>query len=169
MRRVLLMLPSLVVACGAGSSGPGKFTGTVKGNALPIQSAVFLSGAEVWLSDTPNLCAKLTANQFPKSGAFVKLSFQPLATGTFTVDPASSRPNTASLQFFKLDANCQSTLAFGDSVATTGTLTISRFDTTKLVDGSFDATFGTADVTSASFSAAECAAPTLYPSPTCAD
>ncbi len=158
------MLPGMLLACSGGAAGgPGAFTGSVKGNGLLLQSALFVSGSEVWLSNTKDLCAKLTANQFPRGGAFVKLTLQPFATGSFSV------PNTATVQFFKLDADCKSTLAFGESIGSKGTVTIDRYEEKKLVGGSFEVTFGTADMTSASFTAGQCDAPTLYPNPTCAD
>jgi len=159
------MLPGLLLACsGGGGAGGNQFTGTVKGNSLLLQSALLVGGAEVWLSNTKDLCPKLVANQFPRNGAFVKLTFQQsLATGTFNV------PNPASLQFFKLDADCKSTLAFGDSIATKGTVTVARYEADKLLEASFEATFGSSDMTSGSFIANFCDAPTLYPNPTCAD
>ena len=55
------------------------------------------------------------------------------------------------------------------SIATSGSITINRYEENKLDDGTFTATFGSADMTSGNYIANLCSVPTLYPNPTCAD
>ena len=165
MRPLTLMLLSLT-ACGGGL---GNFTGTVQGNRLELKSVLLVANSEVWLSDTVDLCPKLKANQLPRNGAILKLTPRPVQAGDFTVDPSTStsKPNTVFAQFLKLDMSCANTVTFGNSIGTMGAVTLTRFDTGKMLDGTFDLTVGSSDAVKGRFSATYCDAPTLYPSPEC--
>lgn len=159
----------LLSALACGPAGPGKFTGTVQGNALELKDALLVANTEIWLSNTKELCPKLASNKFPKNGSIVKLILRPVATGDFKVDPSTSTsmPNTATMQFLKLNDTCNNTLAFGASIGTEGTVTVTRYDTSQQIDGTFDMTFGDTDAATGSFSARYCNAPTLYSAPEC--
>lgn len=161
------MLLSLTLACGGG--GTSTFKGTVKGTALEVKSAILLANTEVWLSSSDKLCENLAMNTYPKDGRILKLTLRPVETGSFTVDPSTATGNThtAFMQFFALDAACKSTIMFGDSVGTTGTVTVKSFEASKSIDGSFDLTFGSSDKVTGTFFGSYCDAPTTYPSPEC--
>ncbi|MBK7858214.1 MAG: hypothetical protein IPJ65_06245 [Archangiaceae bacterium] len=161
----LLPLLALGVACGGPSNS---FTGTVSGTSLEIKDAVVLSDTEVWLSSVDQLCEKLTANTYPKSGRIVKIQLHPVATGEFKVQASSSgADHNAFMQFIKLDDSCAMQLGFGESVASKGSLTVAHFEALKSMDGTFDVTFGSSDAVKGSFSARYCAAGTTYPTPEC--
>jgi hypothetical protein len=160
--------PLLIMLC-ACDGGPGIVSGTVQSNALIVGDSAFVSAQEIWLSSTTGLCSSLKANNLPKDGTLLKLIPHPVDTGDFTVNDsqATAPDHSVFLQFFKLDDNCIETLMFGQSVATAGTTTITRLDTTRGVTGTFDVTFGSSDHVTGSVNATFCDAPTLYPSPTC--
>jgi len=163
----LLLL--VTIACGGGPTGPGKFTGTVASIPLDLKDALFVGSKEVWLSSTEKLCDKLMHNQLPKGGTIAKFTLRPIEAGDFTVDPSTSTTtnHTVFVQFFKLNDTCTNTVAFGPSLGTSGTVTVTDAKDKNGVTGSFDVTFGSTDKTTGNFASTWCDAPTTYPSPEC--
>jgi hypothetical protein len=157
MRRLALLL---LVACG----GPGTFTGTVQAHNLKVADSVFLAGREIWLSSVSGFCSALQANTYPKGGTIVKITMDPVETGTFTISTMAG--HSAGMQFLPLDDTCNTTLTFGQSIATTGTVNIDDLEAMKSADGRFDVMF-TNDHVTGTFNASFCDAPTSYDHPDC--
>ncbi len=164
MRRTFLLL----VACACGTPR-GEFDGAVQMNALSVADSAFVGGQEIWLSSSSNLCASLKMNELPKGGTIAKIIPHPPAVADLTVDTSqdTGKTDTVFLQFFKLDDSCVNTLAFGPSIATVGSVTVTEFVDMQSIQGRFAVTFGNSDMVTGSFNAQFCDAPTSYPSPDC--
>jgi hypothetical protein len=153
----------LLCACG----GPGSFTGSVQGNTFAVADSALVGGVEIWLSSEQGLCSMLQKNTYPKNGTLVKIAPRPIGLGDFNVVESTTTDGTVSVSFLKLNDTCTSTLAFGPSTGTAGTVTLTQLTVSKIAVGKFTVTFGNSDQTSGDFNAAFCDAPTSYPTPMC--
>lgn len=165
----MMRFASIALLCCACGSVPNAFTGTVAGNGFEVKDAVLLAGQEIWLSSAENLCTKLSQQQYPKNGTIVKIVPHPVAERELSVAISTTADGTATMQFVKLDASCNNTLAFGVSAATKGTVKISKLTAGTSAVGEFDVTFGDNDPAKGTFNVVNCVAPLLYPNPTCVE
>jgi hypothetical protein len=172
-------LTSLAVVSLAACS-PNIVNGTVAGNGLVVADAALwaqkdssgnVEAAVLLLSDKPGLCDALKANRQAKNQTYLVLqlfSFNDQAQrlvpgpGDFTVvdtDPTRGG-NYATAQFVKTDSACVNTLSPAVSKAKSGLVKVSTLALTASSHGigTFDATFGTDNVTGA-FSTSYCEVP----------
>lgn len=185
MKKSLLVASLLLCAACA----PGSFSGTVAGNGLSVQDAIFMAMKDsngavmavmMAMSDVPDMCTVMKANKSPKSAtsvAFVlmdmnsDLTFAVPAAGDYPIPttPPTSGGKFAGGVFQKMDDTCTGTIADTSGTAESGTVTVSsiKIEEGGTMSGSFDATFGTSDKGTGSFNAAYCDIPETTTQPTC--
>jgi len=121
----------------------------------------------ILIINSPNTCAKLSANQLPRNAKGIAIAIgtnsasrlsAPTATGTYTVysqaATAGKTGNVATALYGATDANC---VPVSSIETTSGTVTLTRVDSSGY-SGTFDITFSDASHVTGSFSASKCAA-----------
>jgi hypothetical protein len=166
MHRLVACLLALT-ACSSTThvgGGSGAVNGTVAGNSLAPSDTVAIIGSQnssgvnvqyaaIVLSDVGAMCTRLTNHQAAPNGTGLALvvgtSAALVQPGTYTINAHGAE--TATAEFAKVDAKCQSTLM---DAATGGTVTITTFSTSE-VSGAFQLTFPDGSL-SGSFDAPAC-------------
>ncbi len=121
----------------------------------------------ILISNSPNTCAKLSANQQPRNAKWIVIAIgtqsgsrasAPTGTGNYTVYSQAAivgaTGNVALAVYAATDANC---VAVSRIEATSGTVVLTRVDSSGY-SGTFDVTFSDASHVTGSFSASTCAA-----------
>lgn len=174
MRIRSLLIATTLFGCG----GPGSFSGTVAGNGIAVQDAIFavakdgsgkVFAAELFLGDKPGICATLKANRNPKSSAYLQLTFESLGStgavspdvGDYTVKSGLqlAAGNWAYGVYAKTDPNCQNTLTSSAAQTQSGTVKVASIkpEANGQMIGTFDITFGPQkDKVTGAFSATFC-------------
>ncbi len=175
MRKGILAAAFLACgACGGGSSSPASVSGTMSGQSMDARDAlskVVTVGTDsvgaILISNSPNTCAKLSANQQPRNAKWIVIAIgtqsgsrasAPTGTGNYTVYSQAAivgaTGNVALAVYAATDANC---VAVSRIEATSGTVVLTRVDSSGY-SGTFDVTFSDASHVTGSFSASTCAA-----------
>lgn len=176
------VLASALAACGSSS---GSFDGTVAGNKLSVEDAVFVNTSaesgdfiSVVLADVADICDLMKANKQPKEATALTLrlmtfadaaTLTTVAPGTFNVAASPTMgDNFASAFFTKTDASCEDTLTGFAGTATAGSVELTSITVSAdgKAEGTFDLTFGS-DRGKGDFSATYCEIPTTTATPTC--
>lgn len=185
MRRGMLAAALLAcAACGGGSnSSPATVNGTIGGQGMGAQDAVSTvftvasdSAGLIFITNSPNTCAKLSAGQIPRNGKAILIilgtqsgssTSAPTATGSYTVFSSvaivGQIGNVALVRYQAVDASCTPT---SDIEATGGTVTLTKIDTSGYA-GTFDMTFSDNSHVTGSFTANKCTALSPNISGTC--
>ena len=190
MKIVCRMLGLGVIVVATGCGGPGSVNGTIDGTTINVQSAIFgehmnsdgtVANISIVLSDTPNACAVVKANQYRANatGAVIVAAredqsggFVPPTAGKYAIVETGQNitppGNFAGINFFRSDSNCNDRMPSDYAVARDGLLTIDKLELGSSVTGTFNVVVGPdqAKVTG-SFTATYCEAPTGQGAPTC--
>jgi hypothetical protein len=188
MRNLLLAMAAVCVACGGGSNGSQQnngantVNGSVGGQSMSAKEAVSSvlpltdsagnplgSMAVVLITNATGTCSMLGANQRPKNGESLALTFGgltnagvtvPTAPGSYPVyntqsNPPTSAGNVAFVSFKAMDGTCTPTV---NQEAVSGTLNIKKVDSSGY-SGDFDLVFsGSTSHVTGSFISADCPA-----------
>ncbi len=166
-------LPTLTCE-GASTTGTASVNGTIAGRTIAAQDAVSnvatdatnFSVAAVLVADVPQVCAKVTAGQEPKSVQGIAFTLgtrtdagisPPAAPGVYTVGPLDAAPlsgNFAWVVYGATDASCN-TVTQRDG--TSGTVTLTDVHP-GAYSGTFDVTFSDGSHVTGSFTSARCLA-----------
>ena len=162
----LWLLLSMGIGCG--DTGSATVTGTISGQQIYPQDAIFFvadaNGAipptlYLAIAETSDLCGEVTNNQFFESQGLLTLTGVnpegPIAALTYTVNPNTAVPSLVS-NFFAIPAGCSSTIgqplqadsgslqvqslvATGRSAVMTGKFTLGFFANAAGLTGTFTA------------------------------
>ena len=179
----------LAAACGGGSApgttgggttgggSPATVNGAIGGQSMAAKDAISTvltiqgvgTAGQILISNAPDTCAKVAANQQPKNAQAVLLVVgTQSATGVSAPSSPGSYPvysraasnsisgNVAIVEYASSDATCKTVAAYE---AASGTVTITNVGPSGAYWGTFDVTFsGSGGHVTGSFSSASCSA-----------